>query len=181
MLFAGGSTNLYSYAGNDPVNLIDVDGRKYEQSDIDQSWNGPADFFDEPAPGASERFDYDNGDFEERGTTADGIDYTRSCFSGTCTETIWDPVTETSGEVQYSLDCEGANCGNLNERAMEGMLDVDPNDWPPAETPASEPPPDVTPTPPSSAPTQPGGGGKSCSYNIWRDSNGNVVAVVNVP
>lgn len=181
ILFAGGSTNLYTYVNNDPVNLIDVDGRKYEQSDIDQSWNGPSDFFDELAPGTSERFDYENGDFEERGRTEDGIDYTRSCFSGTCTETIWDSETETSGEVQYSLDCEGANCGNLNERAMEGLEDIDPADWEPNQTPPSEPSPAETPTPPSSVPSNPGGGGKVCSYNIWRDASGNVVAVVQVP
>ena len=181
VLFAGGSTNLYTYAQNDPVNLMDLNGRQYGPGDIDKSWNGPLDFFNEPAPGESEPFDFGNGILEERGRTKDGIDYVRSCENGTCKETIWDNKSKTSGEAEFSLDCEGPNCGNINEQSMEEMEKVDPNDSEPPQVPPSEPSPSETPTPPSSQPPSPAGpSGGACTYNIWRDSSGNVIKVIQV-
>jgi RHS repeat-associated protein len=140
-LFSGGSTNLYVYANNDPVNLIDTDGRQSE---------------DVPEAGSSERLDFENG-FQEAGRSkarpddpnipdniGDGpVDYFRMCEMGTCIEVVWDPETETSGEAMVSIDCEGPNCGDIEElqkRALEQLQDFDPNKTTPPAPQPSQPP-----------------------------------------
>ncbi|MBL0275016.1 MAG: fibronectin type III domain-containing protein [Anaeromyxobacter sp.] len=182
---ASGGANAYLYAFGDPVSWVDRSGR------VDASWNGDADYMDEVPPGTVERIeDPETGDYREVGKTEDGVDFDRSCYAGTCTEVIWDDKSKTSGETQYSSDCEGAGCGDSRERnarAQEQMEDIDPSQpgpAPPAPPPAPPSPP--SPGQPGSSPGSgsPGGGAAGagvCSMNIWRDSNGNVIARVAVP
>jgi RHS repeat-associated protein len=174
ILFLGGNTNLYAYAFNDPVNHVDINGRQ-----------GGEDL----PPGTSERTDFGDGDWQEAAVTqsrpndpriprniGDGpVDVVTSCFSGTCTETVWDPTTETSGEAQVSLDCQGANCGDLNKRALEDLQGFNPNKPVPPPGPAIPPSPSVDLPPLVPIPT-----GKNCNLNIWRDASGKVINVVKV-
>jgi RHS repeat-associated protein len=146
ILFAGGSTNLYAYAFNDPVNYTDPDGR---------------DAGEDATKGTYERTDEGDGDYQEVGITparpddpnipeniGDGpVHIDTSCFNGTATINIWDPETETSGTAQVSIDCHGSNCGDVNKRAAEELTRVDPKAPPPIQT-----------KPPPNQPGNPGGG-----------------------
>ena len=124
-LFSSGSTNLYLYALADPVNLIDPDGRKYEEGDFEKSNNGPPEAM-EDATGTHERINetecflfacWETGDYEEMGVMDDGLSYHRVCENGTCVETVYDPQTGLSGSVSVDIQCEGANCDDVGRRA----------------------------------------------------------------
>jgi RHS repeat-associated protein len=167
-LFSSGSTNLYLYALADPVNLIDPDGRKYEEGDFEKSNNGPPEAM-EDATGTHERINetecflfacWETGDYEEMGVMDDGLSYHRVCENGTCVETVYDPQTGLSGSVSVDIQCEGANCDDVGRRAKEALKDLEPPD--PGPQPPSQP--GQPPKAPNQPPGPPGGNDVDIPY-----------------
>jgi len=167
VLFASGSTNLYAYVGNDPVNMIDINGRE----------GGPSGNFHGLPPGTSETLATGEtvgvsqarpNDPNIPDNIGDGpVFYERICDGGTCLERISDPSTDTVGEVMVSTDCEGATCPTLEERnamAEKMMEDFDP---------ATESPPAPEPSEP---PTSDGDGGDSMDVPYEGDPNWKICA-----
>jgi RHS repeat-associated protein len=167
-LFGSDATNLYLYALADPVNLIDPDGRKYEEGDFEKSNNGPPEAM-EDATGTHERINetecflfacWETGNFEEMGVMDDGLSYHRVCENGTCVETIYDPQTGLSGSVSVDIQCEGANCDDVQRRAQEAINDFEPPD--PGPQPPSQP--GQPPKAPNQPPGAPGGNDVEIPY-----------------
>ena len=168
VLFRGRSTNLYTYVGNDPVNMVDLNGREAGAPSGD--FNGAV--AGESTVGAGGEVvgvsQARSSDPNIPSNIGDGpVFYEQMYENGTMIERIWDPVTETFGEVMVSTDCEGGGCltGEELEAQVRDMLEnFDP---------ATESPPAPEPSEP---PTSDGGGGNSMDVPYEGNPNWKICA-----
>ena len=90
-------------------------------------------------------------------------------------------MTKTFGEAMVSVDCEGADCGDITKKVEKDLATFDPSDpfpgekLPPAQPVAPAPSLDLPPLVPIPLPS-----GKICNLNIWRDASGKVINVIKV-